>query len=156
MEVLSDLLTKLSNERVKINIMRASVGAITESDVLLASASNAIIIGFNVRPERKAQEMAEQENVDIRLHSIIYELQDEIKRAMTGMLEPIIKETYLGRAEVRDTFRVPKVGMIAGCYVIDGTHQARFRSSAVARQRGGLQGQDRFGAALQGRCQRSA
>ncbi len=120
-EVLSDLLTKMSNEKVKINIMRASVGAITESDVLLASASNAIIIGFNVRPERKAQEMAEQENVDIRLHSIIYELQDEIKRAMTGMLDPVIKETYLGRAEVRDTFRIPKVGTVAGCQVIDGT-----------------------------------
>ena len=119
-EVLSDLLAKLSNERVKITIMRGSVGAITESDVLLASASNAIIIGFNVRPERKAQELAEQEKVDIRLHSIIYELQDEIKRAMTGLLEPIVKETYLGRAEVRDTFRVPKVGVIAGCYVTDG------------------------------------
>jgi len=119
-EVLSDVLIKLSNERVKINVMRASVGAITESDVLLASASNAIIIGFNVRPERKAQELAEQEKVDIRLHSIIYEVQDEIKKAMTGLLEPIIKETYLGRAEVRDTFRVPKVGMIAGCYVSDG------------------------------------
>jgi len=119
-EVLGDVLTKLSNERVKINVMRASVGAITESDVLLASASNAIIIGFNVRPERKAQELAEQEKVDIRLHSIIYEVQDEIKKAMTGLLEPIVKETYLGRAEVRDTFRVPKVGMIAGCYVSDG------------------------------------
>ena len=119
-EVLSDLLTKLSNDRVKIKVLRSGVGAITETDVLLASASNAIIIGFNVRPERKAQELAEQEKVDIRLHSIIYELQDEIKRAMTGLLEPIIKETYLGRAEVRDTFRVPKVGTIAGCYVTDG------------------------------------
>jgi translation initiation factor IF-2 len=119
-EVLTDLLTKLSNEKVKIKILRSGVGAITESDVLLASASNAIIIGFNVRPERKAQELAEQEKVDIRLHSIIYELQDEIKRAMTGMLEPVIKETYQGRAEVRDTFRVPKVGTIAGCYVQDG------------------------------------
>jgi len=119
-EVLGDVLTKLSNERVKINVMRASVGAITESDVLLASASNAIIIGFNVRPERKAQELAEQEKVDIRLHSIIYEVQDEIKKAMTGLLEPIVKETYLGRAEVRDTFRVPKVGVIAGCYISDG------------------------------------
>jgi translation initiation factor IF-2 len=119
-EVLGDVLTKLSNDRVKINVMRSSVGAITESDVLLASASNAIIIGFNVRPERKAQELAEQEKVDIRLHSIIYEVQDEIKKAMTGLLEPIVKETYLGRAEVRDTFRVPKVGVIAGCYVVDG------------------------------------
>ncbi|MGZ4786882.1 MAG: translation initiation factor IF-2 [Terriglobales bacterium] len=119
-EVLDDVLTKLSNEKVKIKIMRSGVGAITESDVALASASNAIIIGFNVRPERKAQELAEQEKVDIRLHSIIYELQDEIKRAMTGMLEPVFKETYLGRAEVRDTFRVPKVGTIAGSYVQDG------------------------------------
>jgi translation initiation factor IF-2 len=119
-EVLTDLLTKLSNEKVKITLVRTGVGAITESDVLLASASNAVIIGFNVRPERKAQELAEQEKVDIRLHSIIYELQDEMKRAMTGLLEPIIKETYLGRAEVKDTFRIPKVGTIAGCQVVDG------------------------------------
>jgi translation initiation factor IF-2 len=119
-EVLNDLLTKLSNEKVKIKVLRSGVGAITESDVLLASASNAIVIGFNVRPERKAQELAEQEKVDIRLHSIIYELQDEIKRAMTGMLDPVFKETYQGRADVRDTFRVPKVGTIAGCYVQDG------------------------------------
>ena len=119
-EVLGDVLTKLSNDRVKIKILLSGVGAITETDVLLASASNAVIIGFNVRPERKAQELAEQEKVDIRLHSIIYELADEIKRAMTGLLEPIIKETYLGRADVRDTFRVPKIGTIAGCYVTDG------------------------------------
>src|SRR5438094_6040787 len=119
-EVLSDLLAKLSNDKVRLKVLRSGVGAITETDVLLASASNAIIIGFNVRPERKAQEVAEQEEVDIRLHSIIYELQDEIKRAMTGMLEPTIKETYLGRAEVRETFRVPRVGMVAGCRVSDG------------------------------------
>jgi len=119
-EVLADSLSKLSNEKVKIKVLHTGVGAITETDVLLASASNAIIIGFNVRPERKAQELAEQEEVDIRLHSIIYELQDEIKKAMTGLLEPVIKETYLGRAEVRDTFRVPKVGTVAGCYVQDG------------------------------------
>jgi len=119
-EVLSDLLNKQSSEKVKVKVLRTGVGAITESDVLLATASNAIIIGFNVRPERKAAEIAEQEKVQIRLHSIIYELQDEIKKALTGLLEPIIKETYLGRAEVRDTFRIPKVGMIAGCYVQDG------------------------------------
>jgi len=118
--VLSDLLSKQSSEKVKVKVLRTGVGAITESDVLLATASNAIIIGFNVRPERKAAEIAEQEKVQIRLHSIIYELQDEIKKALTGLLEPIIKETYLGRAEVRDTFRIPKVGMIAGCYVQDG------------------------------------
>jgi len=120
-EVLSDLLAKMSGEKVRVNLLRTGVGAITESDVLLASASNAIIIGFNVRPERKAQELAEQEKVDIRLHSIIYELQDEIKKAMSGLLEPTIKETYHGRAEVRETFRIPKVGMVAGCYVQDGS-----------------------------------
>jgi translation initiation factor IF-2 len=119
-EVLSDLLSKMSNEKVRLKVLRSGVGAITESDVLLASASNAIIIGFNVRPERKAQELAEQEEVDIRLHSIIYELQDEIKRAMSGLLEPTIKETYQGRAEVLETFRIPKVGTVAGCRVSDG------------------------------------
>ncbi len=119
-EVLSDLLAKLSTDKVRLKVLRTGVGAITESDVLLASASNAIIIGFNVRPERKAQELAEQEKVDIRLHSIIYELQDEIKRAMSGLLEPTIKETYQGRAEVLETFRIPKVGTVAGCRVTDG------------------------------------
>ncbi len=119
-EVITDLLTKLSNDRVRLKLLRSGVGAITETDVLLASASNAIIIGFNVRPERKAQEIAEQEKVDIRLHSIIYELQDEIKRAMTGLLEPTIKETYQGRAEVLNVFRIPKVGTVAGCRVSDG------------------------------------
>ena len=119
-EVLSDLLAKMSTDKVRLKVLRSGVGAITESDVLLASASNAIIIGFSVRPERKAQELADQEKVDIRLHSIIYELQDEIKRAMTGLLEPTIKETYQGRAQVLETFRIPKVGTIAGCRVTDG------------------------------------
>jgi translation initiation factor IF-2 len=120
-EVLTDLLAKLSNEKVRLKVLRSGVGAITESDVLLASASNAIVIGFNVRPQRNAQEVADQEKVDIRLHSIIYELQDEIKRAMTGLLEPTIKEVYQGRADVKETFRIPKVGTIAGCQVSDGT-----------------------------------
>jgi len=119
-EVLGDLLGRLSNDKVRLKLLRSGIGAITETDVLLASASNAIIIGFNVRPERKAQELADQEKVDIRLHSIIYELQDEIKRAMTGLLEPTIKENYQGRAEVLQTFRIPKVGTIAGCRVTDG------------------------------------
>jgi translation initiation factor IF-2 len=119
-EVLSDLLSKQSTDKVRVKILHSGVGAITETDVLLASASNAIIIGFNVRPERKASEIAEQEKVDIRLHSIIYELQDEIRKAITGMLEPVIKETYQGRADVRDTFRIPKVGTVAGCVVQDG------------------------------------
>jgi translation initiation factor IF-2 len=135
-EVLADTLIKLSTEKVRIKILHSGVGAITENDVLLASASNAVIIGFNVRPERKAQELAEMEKVDIRLHSIIYELQDEIKKAMAGLLEPIIKENYMGRAEVRETFRVPKVGTVAGCYVIDGVIK---RDSEIRLVRDGVQ-----------------
>jgi len=119
-EALSEMLGKLSTDKVKVRILHSSVGAITETDVLLAAASNAIIVGFNVRPERKAAELATREKVDVRLHTIIYNVVDEIKRAMTGMLEPVIRETRLGAAEVRDTFRVPKVGTIAGCYVTDG------------------------------------
>ena len=128
-EALSEMLNKLSTDKVKVRIMHSSVGAITETDVLLAAASNAIIIGFNVRPERKAAELANREKVDIRLHTIIYNVVDEIKRAMVGVLEPVYKETYLGTAEVRDTFRVPKVGTIAGCYITDGkvTRNAEIR-----------------------------
>jgi translation initiation factor IF-2 len=120
-EVLTETLQKLSNEKVKVRVIHSGVGAINESDVLLASASNAIIIGFNVRPERKAEAVAEQEKVDIRLHTIIYNLTDEIKKAMTGLLEPVFKEIYKGKAEVRETFRITKVGSVAGCQVIDGT-----------------------------------
>jgi translation initiation factor IF-2 len=119
-EVLADTLQKQSTEKVRIRVLRSAVGAINESDVLLASTSDAIIIGFNVRPERKALEVAEEEKVDIRLHTIIYDLVDEIKRAMTGMLEPVFKEVYKGRAEVRETFRITKVGTVAGCMVVDG------------------------------------
>jgi len=135
-EVLNDLLAKLSNDKVRLKVLRSGVGAITESDVLLASASNAIVIGFNVRPQRNAQELAEQEKVDIRLHSIIYELQDEMKRAMTGLLEPTIKETYQGRADVKETFRIPKIGTIAGCQVSDGFIK---RDSEVRLLRDGVQ-----------------
>jgi translation initiation factor IF-2 len=119
-EVLSEMLPKLSNDQVKLKVIHASVGAVTETDVLLASASNAIIVAFSVRPERKASELAQREGVDIRLHTIIYELLDELKKAVAGLLAPVIKEAYLGRAEVRDTFRVKGVGMIAGCYIQDG------------------------------------
>jgi translation initiation factor IF-2 len=119
-EVLSEMLPKLSNDEVKLKVIHASVGAVTETDVLLASASNAIIVAFNVRPERKASDLAQREGVDIRLHTIIYELLDELKKAVAGLLAPVIKETYLGRAEVRNTFRVKGVGMIAGCSVQDG------------------------------------
>jgi translation initiation factor IF-2 len=119
-EVLADTLAKLSDERVKIRIIHTGVGAINESDVLLATASNAIIIGFNVRPDRNAAEVAEREKVDIRQHSIIYNVTDEMKKAMTGLLEPTIKESRLGSAEVRQIFKTPKVGTIAGCMITDG------------------------------------
>src|SRR5579872_1915530 len=119
-EVLSEMLPKLSDDRVKLKIIHASIGAVTENDVLLASASGAIVVAFNVRPDRKASDLAQREGVEIRLHSIIYEVSDEIKKAMTGLLEPVFKETHLGRAEVRNTFRVKGVGTIAGCYVLDG------------------------------------
>jgi translation initiation factor IF-2 len=119
-EVLADTLAKLSDDRVKVRTIHTGVGAINESDVLLATASNAIIIGFNVRPDRNAAAVAEREKVDIRLHSIIYQVTDEMKKAMTGLLAPTLKEARLGIAEVRQTFKTPKVGTIAGCFVTEG------------------------------------
>ncbi|PYR27836.1 MAG: translation initiation factor IF-2, partial [Acidobacteria bacterium] len=113
-EVLADTLAKLTDEKVKIRIIHAGVGAVNESDVLLASASNAIIIAFNVRPDRNAEDIATRERVDIRQHSVIYNVTDEMKKAMTGLLEPTFKEVRIGIAEVRDTFKVPKFGTIAG------------------------------------------
>ncbi len=120
-EVLTDALQKLSTDKVRMRVLHASVGAITETDVLLASASNAIVIGFNVRPERTAAQLAEQEKVDVRLHTIIYELLDEMKRAVAGMLEPVYKEVYRGRAGIREVFHISKVGNVAGCLVQDGS-----------------------------------
>jgi translation initiation factor IF-2 len=119
-EVLAATLAKLSDDKTKIKIIHTAVGAINESDVLLAAASNAIIIGFNVRPDRNAADVAERETVDIRHHSVIYNVTDEIKKAMAGLLEPTFKEQRLGSAVVRETFKVPKVGTIAGCMVQDG------------------------------------
>ena len=119
-EVLSDTLTKLSDDKVKVRIIHSGVGAINESDVLLATASNAIVIGFNVRPDRNAADVAEREKVDIRLHSVIYNVVDEMKNAMSGLLEPTFKEVRIGTAQVRETFKVPKFGTIAGCMVTDG------------------------------------
>jgi translation initiation factor IF-2 len=120
-EVLADTLTKLSDDRVKMRIIHSGVGAINESDVLLAAASGAIVIGFNVRPDRNAAEVADREKVDIRQHSVIYAVTDEMKKAMTGLLEPTLKEVRMGAAEVRETFKVPKFGTIAGCMVTEGT-----------------------------------
>jgi translation initiation factor IF-2 len=119
-EVLNETLRKLSTSEVKVNVIHSSVGAISTNDVLLATASDAIVVGFNVRPERNAAELAEKEEVDIRLYTVIYNLVDEIKAAMTGMLDPKFQEVFQGRAEVRETFKVPKIGVIAGCMVTDG------------------------------------
>jgi translation initiation factor IF-2 len=119
-EVLADSLDKLSDDRVKIKIIHSGVGAINEFDVLLASASNAIVIGFNVRPDRNAADVADREKVDVRLHSVIYTVTDEIKKAMTGLLDPTLKEQRLGAASVRELFKVPKIGTIAGCLVTEG------------------------------------
>jgi translation initiation factor IF-2 len=131
-EVLEEMLPKLSTDQVRLKIISAGVGAVTENDVLLASASGAIIIAFGVRPDRKATDLAQQEKVDIRTHNIIYEVSDEIKKAMEGLLEPVVQETHLGRAEVRDTFRVKGAGTVAGCYVLDG-HMKRDAQIRVVR-----------------------
>ena len=120
-EALSGSLQKIDVEGVKINIIRASVGTITETDVTLAAASGAIIIGFNVRPSSTTRQQAANEGVDIRLHSIIYKVIEEIEAAMKGMLDPIFEEKVTGQLEVRQTFKVSKVGTIAGCYVTDGS-----------------------------------
>jgi len=137
-EVLKSTLQKMSSERVKVKVVRSGVGAITESDVLLASATQAgsaatavVIIGFNVRPESRANDLAKQEGVDIRLHSIIYKVEEEIKAAQIGMLEKIEKEKILGKAEVREVFRVPRAGVIAGCMVIDGTIRRNARARLI-------------------------
>ncbi len=126
-EAVRDSLNKLSTERVKIRIIRSGVGAITESDVMLASASArdmnraAVIIGFNIRPESRAREIAEAESVDIRLHTIIYKVEEELRLAMLGLLDATKREVITGHAEVRQVFRVPRVGQIAGCYITDGS-----------------------------------
>ncbi|MBW2367325.1 MAG: translation initiation factor IF-2 [Deltaproteobacteria bacterium] len=119
-EALRDSLVKLSNEEVQINVRHAATGTITESDVSLAAVSDAIIIGFNVRPNPKVSEMAQEENVDMRFYTVIYDVIKEVKAAILGMMAPTFEERVLGRAEVREVFHVPKVGAIAGCYVTDG------------------------------------
>jgi translation initiation factor IF-2 len=119
-EAVGESLRKLSTDAVRLNVIHSAVGAITETDVNLAAASNAIIIGFNVRPEVKAQSLAEKEGVDIRLYNIIYDAVEDVKKAMEGLLSPTFKEKYLGRSEVRELFSVPKIGTVAGCHVQDG------------------------------------
>ena len=119
-EVLADALSKLGDDRVKVRLISSGVGAITEGDVVFATASNAVIIGFNVRPDRNAAAMAIREQIDIRLHRVIYDITDEIKKAMAGLLEPTVKEIQIGAAEVREVFKVPKFGAAAGCIVKEG------------------------------------
>ena len=119
-EVLADALSKLGDDRVKVRLISSGVGAITEGDVVFATASNAVIIGFNVRPDRNAAAMALREQIDIRLHRVIYDITDEIKKAMAGLLEPTVKEIQIGAAEVREVFKVPKFGAAAGCIVKEG------------------------------------
>jgi len=122
-EALAQSLIRLATDEVKVNVIHCAVGAVTETDVMLASASNGIIIGFNVRPDIKARKHAEEENIDVRLYRVIYEAIDDVKKAMAGLLDPEYKEKYLGRAEVRATFKVPNVGTVAGSYVVDGKIQ---------------------------------
>jgi translation initiation factor IF-2 len=119
-EALRDALLKLSTDAVKVDVLLAGVGAVTETDVMLAKASNAIIVAFHVRPDPAARKAAESQGVEIRAYRVIYEVLDEIKQAMAGLLPPTVSEAFQGRAEVRETFTVPKVGTIAGCYVVEG------------------------------------
>ena len=119
-EALQGVLEKLSTSEIRLNVLRASAGAIIESDITLAAASKAIVIGFNVRPTPKAQALAEREKVEIKKYNIIYDVLDDIRDAMEGKLSPEIREVDIGKAEVRETYRIPKIGLIAGCYVTDG------------------------------------
>ncbi len=129
LEAIKEAVEKLSTDEVKVNVIHSAVGAITETDVMLAQASGAIIVGFNVRPDSKAKKAAEREKVEIRTYRVIYDLIDDVKKAMAGMLEPQYEEVVLGRAEVRQVFNVPKVGKVAGCYVLEGkiTRSAQIR-----------------------------
>src|SRR6185503_1372099 len=128
-EAVSNALSSLTTPEVSVNVISSGVGGITESDVTLAKASSAIIIGFNVRPAGKAQQMAEQEGVDIKLYQVIYEAIDDVKKAMVGMLAPVLREKVMGKVEVRQVFNIPKAGTIAGSFVTEGkiTRKAQLR-----------------------------
>jgi len=134
-EALSDSLIKLSTEEIQVNVIHKAIGQITESDILLATASDAIIIGFQVRPSAQARKLAEQEEIDIRLYSVIYKAIEELQDAMEGMLSPDIEEKITGSVEVRETFKISKVGTIAGCFVTEG---AISRNSQIRLIRDGV------------------
>jgi translation initiation factor IF-2 len=119
-EALRESLLKLSTDSVKVNVIHAGVGAVTETDVMFAKASSAIIVAFHVRPDPAGRKASETQGVEIRVYQVIYEVTDEIKKAMLGLLPPTISEVFVGRAEVRKTFNVPRIGTIAGCYVLEG------------------------------------
>jgi translation initiation factor IF-2 len=148
MEALADALLKLSNEEIAVNVIHSGVGQITESDVLLASASDAIIIGFQVRPSAKARQLAENEEIDIRNYSVIYQAIEEIKKAMEGMLSPDIIEKIVGQVEIREVFKISKVGTVAGCYVTDGKierkNKVRVIRDGVVKHDGELNSLKRF------------
>ena len=119
-EAIKQSLVKLSNDEVRINVIHGAAGTISESDIMLASASNAIIVGFNVRPSAATMESAERQNVEVRLYRVIYQAIEEIEAAMKGMLDPTFKENVIGHAEIRQTYKISGVGTIGGCYVTDG------------------------------------
>jgi translation initiation factor IF-2 len=131
LEAVRDALLKLSTDAVKVDVVHAGVGAISENDVMLAETTNAIVVGFNVRPDPAARKAAESTGVDLRMYRVIYELTDEVKQAMAGLLPPRREEKSLGRAEIRETFTVPKVGTIAGCYVLEGKIQRNAKCRLV-------------------------
>lgn len=135
LEAITESLRKINTDVVKVEVIHGGIGAISEGDVKLAAASSAVIIGFNVRPSAKVKDLAEKEGVDIRFYDVIYHLVNEVKEAMSGMLAPVTKEVYLGQAEVRETFNVPKVGTIAGCFVLDGKLQ---RNAGIRLLRDGV------------------
>jgi translation initiation factor IF-2 len=128
---LVDAFMKLPQDEVRVNVIRSAAGAVTESDIKLAMASRAIVVGFNVRPDATARELAEREGVDVRLYRVIYDAIDDIRAALSGMLKPEERENELGRAEVRALFRVPKVGVVAGCMVLQGTIVRNARARVV-------------------------
>ena len=155
LEALRARMESLSTEEVEIRVIHGGVGAITPNDVNLASASNAVLIGFNIRPDETVKRLAENEGVDLRFYQVIYEVEDDLKKAMRGMLAPVEREVTLGHAEVREVFKVSKVGTIAGCYVKDGKIKRNakvrvLRDSAVV-----FDGEIEIAAALQGRRPRS-
>jgi translation initiation factor IF-2 len=147
-EALRESLLGITSQEIKVKVIHGGVGAITESDVMLASASKAIIIGFNVRPTPKTSQLAEVEKIDIRMYSVIYEAIEDVRKAMEGMLTPIEKETVLGRAEVRQTFQLARVGAIAGCYVTSGklerSNQIRLLRDNVVIHQGRMGSMKRF------------